>query len=77
MEQEIIFLAANFIIYFACSRTLPLYLLMVIFRKPFLFDYNCYDYESCYFCIGLMIKIDTKNIKNHLNIEILNDLYSE
>jgi len=29
------------------------------------------------FCIGLMIKIGTKNIKNHLNIEILNDLYSE
>ncbi|GEM_PF-3582290 len=29
------------------------------------------------FCIGLMIKIGAKNIKNHLNIEILNDLYSE
>jgi len=69
MEQEInFFLAANFIIYFACSGTLPLYLLMVIFRKPFLFDYNCYDYESCYFCIGLMIKIGAKNIKNYLNV---------
>ncbi len=29
------------------------------------------------FYIGLMIKNGTKNIENHLNIEILNDLYSE